>query len=113
MATLLNELTCLGVSGGVARLVAPRDMVQAARAKTAEIEGLFRQVLGSVVKVQLEGAGGEVREIVADSGSALAEAAPAAPRASMQEHPLVRQAIEQLGATFVRAQPRVRPPSEG
>lgn len=113
MATLLNELTCLGVAGGVARLVGPRDMVQAARAKAADIEALFRQATGEAVKVQIEGMGGgaaEVRE--AEAPRAAAEPA-APPRAPMQEHPLVRQAIEQLGATFVRAQPRVRPAGEG
>lgn len=116
MATLLNELTCLGVAGGVARLVGPRDMVQAARAKAADIEALFRQATGEAVKVQIEGMGGggaavaEVRE-AAETPRPAAE--PATPRAPMQEHPLVRQAIEQLGATFVRAQPRVRPAGEG
>lgn len=115
MATLLNELTCLGVTGGVARLVGPRDMVQAARAKAGDIEALFRQATGEPVRVQIEGMGGgaEVREPAAEPALAAREAAPAAPRTPMQEHPLVRQAIEQLGATFVRSQPRVRPPSEG
>lgn len=114
MATLLGELTFLGVTGGVARLVGPREMVQAARAKVADLEALFRQAVGSPVKVQIESAGGDLREVAAEMGADRAPslAAPQTPKASMQEHPLVRQAVEQLGATLVRVQPRVKPPSE-
>lgn len=108
IATLLGELTFLGLREGVARLVGPREMVVAARNKITEIESLFRQATGSPVRVQIEAASAEVREPMAGDPSALA--APAAPRAPMQEHPLVRQAIDQLGATLVRIQPRVKPP---
>ena len=84
---------------------------------------MFRQATGERVKVQIEGmggagpgmgsVGGETAEVREAAEAARPAAEPATPRAPMQEHPLVRQAIEQLGATFVRAQPRVRPAGEG
>jgi hypothetical protein len=122
MAALLGELTFLGLAQGTARLVGPRPMVQAARAKAQDIEALFRQAAGRPIKVVIEGAGapvpvppGDARRRPAGPPPAAAaepDPAPAVPQAPIQEHPLVRQAIEQLGATFVRAQPRVRPAGE-
>lgn len=111
LSAIVGELTFLGLAAGVARLVGPRDIVQAARMKLAELESLFRQASGSPVKVQMEAAASEVRE--QSAGPSLASPAqPQAPRMSMQEHPLVKKAISQLGATWVRAQPRIRPPGE-
>jgi hypothetical protein len=111
LSAIVGELAFLGLAAGVARLVGPRDIVQAARMKLTELENLFRQASGSPVRVQIEAAASEVRE--QNSGPGLATPAqPQAPRVSMQDHPLVKKAMAQLGATWVRAQPRIRPPGE-
>jgi len=112
-ATILGDLTFLGLSAGVARLVGPREIVQAAKTRLADLELLFRKASGGPVKVQIEPVAGEMRSDSPAIETGLdAPAALATPKASMQEHPLVRKAIDQLGATLIRVQPRIKPPSE-
>ena len=110
MAAILGDLTFLGLSAGVARLVGPRDVVQAAKSKLADLELLFRQASGGPVKVQVEPMAVEVRADAPAAESGLS--VPVTPKVSMQEHPLVRKAIDQLGATLIRVQPRIKPPGE-
>ena len=113
MATILGELTFLGLSAGVARLVGPREIVQAARAKIVDLESLFRQATGGPVKIQIEPTASESRSDIPEPEPGLSvPAVQVMPKASMQEHPLVRKAIDQLGATLLRVQPRIRPPGE-
>jgi hypothetical protein len=113
MATILCDLSFLGMSAGVARLVGPREIVQAAKAKIADLELLFRKASGGPVKVQIEPLVSEMRpEAVAPETGLGTPTLPATPKVSMQEHPLVRKAIDQLGATLIRVQPRIRPPGE-
>jgi pyruvate/2-oxoglutarate dehydrogenase complex dihydrolipoamide acyltransferase (E2) component len=123
LTTVLNDLTFLGIGQGVARLVGPRDIVAAAKSRISDLEAHFRQVVGTPIKVQIEPTASDVtpaapapalapQPATAAPTDPHAGANPAGPRVPMHEHPLVRKAIAELGATLLRVQPRVRPPSE-
>lgn len=118
MAALVEELSLHRVEGGKAFIVGRREMVQAASVKLADVEALLTRAWGTrvgVVLTPIDAAEQTSRGGVSpgDSGPragrepGIREAAPD-DRPAMQDHPLVRRAIDQLGARLIMVQPRTR-----
>lgn len=97
---MIEQLTLLGERDGVATLTGPREVVLAAQNRRADLEAAFYAATGLRLKVEL---------IVPEPTAAPTPVESAPARRSMQEHPLVQQAINELGAVFMREAPRSRP----
>lgn len=117
VAALIEELSLHRVEGSRVFVVGRREMIQAASVKLADVELLLARAWGTRVTVVLtpidadQVAGGNV--VTGDGVSrAGREAGPreaaSDDRPAMQDHPLVRRAIEQLGARLITVQPRTR-----
>lgn len=79
------------------------QMIQAARSYARDIEGLAATIAGESVSLVLRSP---------DAESRLAADAPAAPRTPVQEHPLVKQAMELFKARLLSVQQRQPPQSQ-
>lgn len=96
---LFADLRPLGFAPGVLRAHVPAGMKPAAESLLPEITALLRATVGDeAARV----------ELVAPEVT-LARAEPAS--ASIAEHPLVKEAIELLGARVVGVYPRTKPPA--
>ena len=93
----LSELELESLASGQATLVGPASIISAAQTKLNDLEQLFARVTGRPIRVALR------------PHEPTAAAEREAPRAPAADHPLVRQAIEQLGARIVAVHPRSRP----
>ncbi|MEK6703347.1 MAG: hypothetical protein AABZ53_13870 [Planctomycetota bacterium] len=97
LGAMLSELELESFADGKATLIGPASIVSAAQTKLTDLEQLFARVTGRPIRVALR------------AHEPAAAAAREAPRAPAADHPLVRQAIEQLGARIVAVHPRSRP----
>ena len=89
---------------GTATLHGSREVVQAATSRRAELEAALSKLAQRPVRVEFSIAQAPAPQTTID---------PSLPaRRPMQDHPLVRTAIEELGAVFVREAPRGRPPPQ-
>lgn len=99
LAAAIEQMSLLDVRDGAVVLTGPREVMMAAQHRRTELSSSFFAATGLQLKVEL---------IVPDAVTpAPTEVQPA--KTSMQEHPLVRQAISELGAVFVREAPRAKP----
>ncbi len=94
---MLTDLALDQLTAGNATLSGPASIVAAAQSKTSDLEQLFERVTGRPVRIALRA-----------HEPPPAEQQPA--RAPAADHPLVRQAVEQLGARIVAIHPRSKSP---
>ena len=101
MGALVEQLTLERVEGGVAVLTADPSVAVTARSRAAELEQLASRAWQARVTLR-----------IVDAEAPAPPAGEETTRVSMSEHPLVRLAVDELGARLIAVQPRARPPRE-
>lgn len=97
---ILSEARVAGVAGGVVSILVKPTLLGPAQQSISEIEAILSEVSGEALRVE-----------VALDELAAAAAVESAPTVDIQNHPLVKQAIELFGGKVISTGPRRKPPA--